>query len=381
MDIEHLIKITGGDKMEGEWYRYWFAQIRGISTKKKIRMEEQGILFSDLYNIEETGKALIEKNLITEEEKEKILASKKGKDWESAYWKMREKGVDIYTRKDEGFPKKINKLQGMPYALYVRGDLPKEDRLSVAIVGARNPTPYGEKMTLEFAECLGKAGVQIISGMAKGIDGIAHRGCLNAGGKTFAVLGSGVDICYPKEHKGLYQDLIEQGGVISEYADGTNPQPAFFPARNRIISGLSDVVLVMEAGEKSGSLITADMALEQGKDVYALPGPITSSVSKGCNRLIRQGAGILLSPEDFLDEMNISTEAKRFQNIKKEYKNKIMLESEENIVYSVLDLYPKHREEIIRLTGMEARRLAEVLVSLQIKGYIVEKARNYYIKR
>ena len=163
-------------------------------------------------------------------------------------------------------------------------------------MGARSCTPYGEKYALEYGKKLAECGIQVISGLARGVDGIGQRGALLGGGKTFAVLGSGVDVCYPKNHMGLYLDILEQeGGILSELPPGTPPLPQHFPRRNRIISALSDIVLVMEARERSGSLITADLALEQGKDVYALPGPVNSSLSQGCNRLIFQGAGILLS--------------------------------------------------------------------------------------
>mgnify|MGYP000370416908 CR=1 FL=1 len=167
----------------------------------------------------------------------------------------------------------------------------------------------------------------------------------------------------------------EKAGFIRA-AIGTKPLPQFFPARNRIISGLSDIVLVMEAKERSGSLITADMALEQGKDIYALPGPINSQLSRGCNRLIKQGAGILLSPEDLLEELSFVCEEK----VKKLTENKIALESPENLVYSCLDLYPKNLNELADLTGLTIPALMDVLVSLELQGYIREFSKNHYVR-
>lgn len=366
-------------KCEG-WYEYWFAGLRGIGAARKWSLRRKLLTAEALYNIEETSKKGGRLEKITEEERKIICASRKEKDWEREYQRSLGLGVRCITRMDEEFPEKLKELPGMPYALYVRGRMPDERKKTAAIVGARRCSPYGEKMTLEFAERLAGCGVQIISGMARGIDGAAHRGAENAGGETFAVLGCGPDICYPKEHRGLYEDLIKKGGLISEYPPGTQPMAAHFPARNRIISGLSDVVLVMEAKEKSGSLITADMALEQGRDVYALPGPVNSVTSRGCNRLIRQGAGILLEPQELLEELQIDQSFLAEQKTEKEMKNKIMLESAEKLVYSKCDLCPKSREELMKLTGLSARELAAVLVTLELKGYIEERSKNYVIR-
>ena len=231
-------------------------------------------------------------------------------------------------------------------------------------------------MARQFSEVLAAEGVQIISGMARGIDGISQKSALAAGGKTFAILGCGVDVCYPSEHRRIYNEIQEQGGVISEQTLGSQPLAQFFPARNRLISGLADVVLVIEAKERSGSLITADMALEQGKDVFALPGPVNSQLSKGCHELIRQGAGILLSPEDLLNEMGILYKNKN-RNFEE---NKILLETDENMVYSCLDFEPKNLGQISMITNLTIPVLLNVLFDLELKGYIQEVSKNYYVK-
>ena len=215
--------------------------------------------------------------------------------------------------------------------------------------------------------------------MARGIDGAAGRGAINADGCTYAVLGSGVDVCYPRENRGLYVDIQKSGGILSEQLPGSPPLQGNFPRRNRIISALSELVLVMEAREKSGSLITADFALEQGKEVYALPGPVTSPLSRGCNALIRQGAGILISAEDFVEEMKTMGYLRK-NFAKKSDKNKKMLESTENILYSCLDLFPKGVHQLIEETGLEPFQVMETLVVLELKGYIQEISKNYYIR-
>ena len=241
---------------------------------------------------------------------------------------------------------------------------------------ARNCTSYGEQMALQYGKCLGHAGVQVISGMARGIDGAGQRGALNGDGTTFAVLGCGVDVCYPRENIGLYMDIQKKGGIISEFPPGTEPLARNFPMRNRIISGLAEWILVIEAKEKSGSLITADFALDQGKDVYALPGPVTSALSQGCHRLIRQGAGILITPEELMDEWNLN----RMQMGQKNNKNEKMLESPERMVYSCLDLFPKGIDELMKETELSISELMERLITLELKGYAEEVSRNYYIR-
>lgn len=362
--------------IDEKWYHYWWNSISGITNEKKKFLSKNKILPGDIFYIEETQKKYPFREWFTEAELEKIKNSRKQKEWEKEYLNLIKDGVKFICWDEEEYPKRLKTLSGMPYALWVNGNLPEEDGVTVAIVGARNCSPYGERITLEIAEKLARAGVQIISGMARGIDGSAHRGALNGEGSTYAVMGCGVDICYPREHRGLYKDIQKSGGVLSEYHPGTPPLARNFPARNRIISGLADVVLVMEAKEKSGSLITADMALEQGKDIYALPGPINSELSKGCNYLIRQGAGILLGPEDILDELCVKIGETSVNCLK----NKKILESKEKIVYSNLGLFPKGLEELVQLTELKPQELTGALLSLELNGFIKEISKNYYIR-
>lgn len=214
---------------------------------------------------------------------------------------MEEQEIRFAVYDDPEYPQKLRNLPDPPFGLYYYGRLPSDTHPSAAIIGTRMASAYGRDQARVFAREIAREGVQIISGMAIGIDGIAGRGALDADGDTFAVLGCGVDICYPKENLDLYEALLERGGILSEYPPGSEPQKKMFPSRNRIISGLSDVVLVIEAREKSGTLITVDRALEYGIDVYALPGRVSDRNSRGCNELIRQGAGIATCPQDILD--------------------------------------------------------------------------------
>ncbi len=279
-----------------------------------------------------------------------------------------------YIRQEEsGYPEKLKVYKGMPKGLYFLGRLPDKDRPSVAVVGARRSDSYGNETARTFAKELAAKGVQIISGMAWGIDGMAHEGALEAGGDTFAVLGCGVDICYPAGHRRLYERIMEKGGILSEQPPGMPPIAGHFPARNRIISGLSDLVLVVEAKEKSGSLITADFALDQGKDIFAVPGRVTDARSKGCLNLIRQGAGVADSPQAVLDALGI------FSGKNKE-PEKILLAKEENIVYSWIRLQPVSLEELVRKTQMPVQKVLRILVELELKGCIREIQKNDYIR-
>lgn len=215
------------------------------------------------------------------------------------------KGINFISREREGFPERLRALPDCPEGLFFRGKLPEDGRPAVAIVGARQCSNYGRAMARELSEALTEAGVQVVSGLALGIDGIAQKKCVSMGGSSFGILGCGVDVCYPKENFDLYSQITERGGLISEFPMGTQPMRLHFPLRNRIISGLSEAVVVVEARERSGSLITADLALEQGRDVYAFPGRNTDALSQGCNRLIEQGAGLLTSPESLLRSLNL----------------------------------------------------------------------------
>ena len=286
-------------------------------------------------------------------------------------------GIQYIRQEDADYPGKLTAYSGMPKGIYVRGKLPAEERPSVAIVGARRSDSYGNETARRFARELAGAGVQIISGMAWGIDGMAHEGALEAGGDTYAVLGCGVDICYPAGHRDLYEKLLRCGGILSEQPPGMPPKAGHFPARNRIISGLSDLVLVVEAREKSGSLITADFALEQGKDVFAVPGRVGDALSQGCINLIKQGAGVADSPGVILEALGIDEKKNRGKNGEPE---KFLLAKEENIVYSWIRLQPVTLEELVKKTELPVRKVMQILVSLELKGCIREIQKNDYVR-
>lgn len=278
---------------------------------------------------------------------------------------------------DKDYPQRLKCLSDRPKELYYIGKLPADDIPSVAIIGARNCSGYGRQMAREFAIELAAAGIQIISGMARGVDGIAGRAALMAGGSSYAVLGSGVDVCYPRENAELYEELMSKGGVISELAPGYPAMAANFPRRNRIISGLADAVLVIEARERSGTLITVNMALEQGREVYALPGRITDSLSYGCNRLISEGAVPAIRPYELTEQIISRFGNKGIKTAKENgqdkdnmrYPNadhdKSFMTVNEREVLGVLDYRPKTASEIFyELSTRVDIRIEELLCLL-----------------
>lgn len=285
--------------------------------------------------------------------------------------------VQCIEKESPLYPEKMRQCSGMPSRIYVKGRLPSQDRKTVAVIGARMCSPYGRIQAFRYAKILSEAGVQIISGMALGIDSEGHRGALEGKMPTFAVLGSGVDVCYPRTNKKLYDRILwENGGIISECPPGTEPMPWCFPARNRIISALADLVLVVEAKENSGSLITAGFALEQGKMVSAIPGAVSDALSMGCHKLIYDGAGIAYSPQILLEELGICTDI----HTKTDEKINLGLASDLNLVYSCLDLRPKNPDYIVRKTGLLPAQVSRCLVELTLKGLVRESGRHYYVR-
>ena len=285
--------------------------------------------------------------------------------------------IRCITKDDPEYPVKMKQYPSMPNKLYAKGRLPLAEKPAVAVIGARMCSPYGRIQAFRYAKVLSEAGIQIISGMALGIDSEGHKGALEGKMPTFAVLVSGVDVCYPRANRKLYErSLWEGGGVISECPPGTQPMPWCFPARNRIISALADAVLIVEAKENSGSLITAGFALEQGKMVYAIPGAVTDALSRGCHKLIYDGAGIAYSPEIILEELEICTKT----DIKSDEKNDLGLASDLNMVYSCLDLRPKNVDYIVRKTGFSPGQVSNYLIELMLQGLITECGKHYYTR-
>lgn len=300
--------------------------------------------------------------------------------WEEAheeYRNLKEQGIRFLSIEDQAYPKKLKEIENYPMGLYVKGNLPSQEEKIVAIVGSRNASHYGLEMARYIARTLAKEGIAVVSGLAYGIDSAAHRGALEIDfGKTYGILGTGVNICYPKENYAIYQQILKKGAVFSEYPLFTPPLSKNFPLRNRIIAGLSDIIVVIEARERSGSLITVGHGLNQGKEVFAVPGRITDVMSRGCNKLISDGAGILTSVEDILEAFSILTNKK----LPIREKNINLLAKNQKKVYSCLDLEPKYIEQIVEDTKLDIGEVYMALLELELSGYIYQISRNYYGK-
>lgn len=330
---------------------------------------------------------------------------------ELEYRKMTEEGISILTMTDSLYPQRLRDIPDPPFALFVRGQFPSAAAPAaapaVAVVGARECSEYGRYVAGQLGEMLGRQGVTVISGMARGIDGISQAAAMESGGYSVGVLGSGVDICYPAQNKPIYQKLLERGALLSPYPLGTPARPQNFPPRNRIVSGLADVVVVIEARVKSGTLITVDMALEQGREVYVVPGRVTDRLSDGCNRLIKQGAGIFLGPESFLEEVWQLWEARQERLLPKigrgdarEGKNprkgdrpgrtdsaqpgrEIQVPPDLAEIYGALDFYPKSAEEIRQSLppGCADMPVAPLLMRLCLENLAVQVSPGHFRKR
>ena len=359
--------------------KYWLylAHVNALESRRRSMLLE---IFGSPEEIYRADRSELEKVMLLEETHINQLVNSRSIDFEAELDRMEKMNIKFVSVDDDIFPEKLREIPDCPHYLFYKGKLPKENTPSVAIIGSRKCSTYGMEMGMFFAEKLSECGVQIISGMAAGVDGYAHRGAVRAGGDTFGILGSGVDICFPKENRDIYDFMCENGGVVSEYYPGRSPIPLNFPQRNRLISGFSDCILVAEARKKSGTSITVGQALEQGREVFAVPGRLEDPVSDGCNELIRNGAKIATSPNDILMELRSQYEA-LLKEIKIKNKKLIKnLDCDEKIVYACLRLLPKHFGELQNETGFSAEKLSVILVNLQLKNYAAEAGKNSYIK-
>jgi len=287
-------------------------------------------------------------------------------------------GARIIPFNSPDYPEPLRAFSDSPVLLHILGNILPPDDSAVGIVGTRHPTPYGGRVAEAVGRALAQEKITVVSGLALGIDAIAHRSVLEAGGRTIAVLGCGADVPYPRENLDLYHAIIRQGAVVSEFPFGTEPLPGHFPRRNRIIAAFSRALVVIEAGEKSGALITARFALDQGKDIFAAPGSIYSPQSSGTNRLIQQGAHPLLSPEELLEFLGRAPAAPR--KAQPAVEPELRLTEDEKRVMALLSAKPAHIDEIVRHAELPLPHLHPVLLSLQIKGCATELAGMQYVR-
>lgn len=305
---------------------------------------------------------------------ENFVRVRKGVDLEGVLAHLDSQGIQVLIREDEAYPHRLREIDQPPPVLFVRGELLPEDDFSVAVVGTRRVTPYGRQIAAELAAYLGANGITVISGLARGVDAIAHDAVMKSGGRTIAVLGSGVDRIYPPEHERLAGQIIARGALVSDYAPGTPPDSTNFPPRNRIISGLAMATVVIEAGETSGALITASFAVEQGRDVFAVPGSILAPQSKGTNRLIQLGAHPLLEMRDVLETLQL-------QQVQEQVSARRSLPADgiEARLLNLLGDEAQHIDEISNKTGLPIDQVSATLAIMELKGMVRQLGGMNYV--
>ena len=371
------------DRAEENMYACWLDTIYWLTSKAKYVLLKAAGCVQAIYNMTEEQVT----DLIGIKGCGQLMQQKKRYTPQKVWNYMESLGIKHTYCSAPNFPPKLAQIPDPPFGIFYKGELPEASIPAVAIIGARKCSEYGRCMAEHFATAFARRGVNIISGMALGIDGISQQAALKAGGKSYGVLGCGVDTIYPKSNEELYRQLIMQGGILSEYPPGIEPRPALFPPRNRIISALSDVVLVVEAREKSGTLITVDMALEQGREVYAVPGRCSDSLSKGCNELLRQGAGVASEPDDIINDMMweevLSAKAEKTERKETLGKTKYNLSKVAKEVYEILDILPITQNTIVMKLREEKKssytvpQICNGLVELELKGLAVRQNGQY----
>ena len=353
--------------------RYWigFNLIKGIGA---VRMQALIRHFGDLEVAWKAAPADLAQASLGLKVIERIIQARESVDLEKLWAKIEAQGIKILTWEDEAYPQRLKEIEQPPPVLYLRGEYLPDDLFAVAIVGTRRVTAYGRQITEELSSFLAANGITVISGLARGVDSIAHQTALRAGGRTIGVLGSGVDKIYPPEHRALAEQMVDCGAIISDYAPGTPPDASNFPPRNRIISGLSLAVVVVEAGETSGALITAEFAAEQGREIFAVPGSILAPQSKGTNKLIQNGALPLLSVDDLMQALDLTRVGEH-----KAARKIIPTDETEARLLSVLGAEPLHVDEIRNQTELPIERVSAALALMELKGMVRQVGGMNYV--
>jgi DNA processing protein len=353
--------------------RYWvgFNLVKGIGS---VRFQALMDVFGDPQTAWEAPVEKLRAAGLGPKVIENLVRIRSQVDLEQIWNQIQAKGIQAIIREDESYPRRLQDIDQPPPVLYIVGDLLPEDEWAVAVVGTRRITAYGRQVAEELAACLARSGVTVVSGLARGVDAAAHQAALNAGGRTIAVLGSGVDRIYPPEHRRLAERISEQGALLSDYAPGTPPEASNFPPRNRIISGLSMAVVVVEAGETSGALITASFAAEQGREVFAVPGNIRAPQSQGANRLIQQGARPMLDVQDVLESLNLTrvTEHRTARAV-------LPADATEASLIEILSQEPVHVDEIGSQTGLPIDQVSAALALMELKGMVRHVGGMHYV--
>ena len=353
--------------------KYWigFNLIKGIGA---VRMQGLISYFGDMQTAWNADSDSLAEAGLSAKVIERVNTAKETVSLDQVWEKIEAQGIKILTWNDEEYPARLKEIDQPPPVLYIRGEYLPDDLFAVAIVGTRKVTPYGRQVTEEIASFLAANGMTVISGLARGVDAIAHQTALKAGGRTIGILGSGVDKIYPPEHRGLAEQMMQRGAIISDYAVGTPPDASNFPPRNRIISGLSLAVVVIEAAETSGALITAEFAAVQGREIFAVPGSILAPQSTGTNRLIQKGAQPLLTPADLMQALDLTR-----IGAQKSARKILPADETEARVLSVLGSEPLHVDEIRNQAGLPIEKISATLAMMELKGMVRQVGGMNYV--
>lgn len=357
----------------GEALQFWvaFGRVPGIGPARiTLLLEYFGSLerawFASRTELMGTG--------LGPREIDSLLTVRRRTDPEFELGRLAKLGFAAITWQDGEYPEQLRQIHSPPPVLYIWGDLQPRDGWAVAIVGTRSLSPYGRAVAEELAADLANSGVTVISGLARGVDGVAHKAAVDGGGRSIAVLGSGLDHIYPPDHRQLADAIARSGAVVSEYALGTEPEGRNFPPRNRIIAGLSRAVVIVEAGRRSGALITAEFAVEQGREVFSVPGPINSATSLGCNQLIRDGAHPLLSADDVLMALDLEASISRRATQRLLPAN----ETERRLIEN-LSAQPTHIDVLQEMLGLPVSEISSSLALLELKGSVKQVGGMHYV--
>lgn len=366
--------------MNGEnKYIMWLSSLSGIRLSVKRRLLDYFGGGKELWLAD--SKDIRKSNILNDTGVEKIVKSRYKYSFDEEMEKLYKIKGEFYTENDREYPEKLKTIPDAPLGIYVRGNIKPGDKPCVAIVGSRRITDYGALCCEKFVKELSENDVSVVSGLAMGTDAVAHKSCIKNSGITFAVMGTGVDVIYPTCNINVAEGVMENGCIISEFPLGTKAFPGNFPLRNRIISGMCDVTIVIEADEKSGTMITANHALEQGRTVMALPGNITSRLSRGTNYLIRLGAVPVTKTEDILEELNItSVDRNNKENIKNSENIINGLAPNEKLVYYCMDYEPKTIDEITEKINLDIQDIASALTMLEVYGFVKKMSGQKYAK-
>lgn len=353
--------------------RYWvgFNLVRGIGA---VRMRALLDYFGDAQTAWDAPADALQTAGLSQKILETLLKVRSGGSLERVWERLQVQGITILTWEDENYPRRLREIAQPPPVLYTRGSVLAEDEWAIAVVGTRRITSYGRQVAEDVAGKLARSGVTIVSGLARGVDAVGHQAAIHAGGRTLAVLGSGIDNIYPPENRRLAEQIISQGALITDYAPGTPPDAINFPPRNRIISGLARAVIVVEAGKSSGALITAAFAAEQGREVFAVPGNIYAPQSQGSNLLIQQGARPYLDCQDVLDILNLGQVPEQ-----RAARAVLPADATEAQLLGLLGSEPVHVDELRAQADLPIEKVSATLALMELKGMVQQVGGMQYV--